>query len=103
VVITEVTFRIQPHIPSRLNSQPWGYVFPLLTIAALFSMRWFTAKNKEVKAFLASCAYIVGMLTSTAFGVYPYVLPSNSDPELGLTVFASAAHIYGITVGLTCG
>lgn len=100
VVVTAVTFRVQPHIPSRLNSQPWGYVFPLLAVAGLFSMRWFTKKREELKAFLASCVYIVGMLTSTVFGVYPYVLPSNSDPELGITLYEPAASIYGLKVGL---
>jgi cytochrome bd-type quinol oxidase subunit 2 len=31
------------------------------------------------------------MLTSAAFGVYPYVLPSNTDPRLGLTIYNTAA------------
>jgi cytochrome d ubiquinol oxidase subunit II len=57
-------------------------------------------KQDEVKAFLSSCAYIVGMLTSAVFGVYPYVLPSNSDPNLGITLYKAAAPLYGLTVGL---
>jgi len=40
------------------------------------------------------------MLTSAAFGVYPYVLPSNTDPRLGMTVFNVAAPEYGLKVGL---
>jgi cytochrome d ubiquinol oxidase subunit II len=40
------------------------------------------------------------MLTSAAFGVYPYVLPSNTDPRLGLTVGNAAAAHYGLKVGL---
>jgi cytochrome d ubiquinol oxidase subunit II len=54
----------------------------------------------EAKPFLASCAYIVGMLTSAAFGVFPYVLPANTDPALGLTVWNSATTHYGLAVGL---
>jgi cytochrome d ubiquinol oxidase subunit II len=57
VVVTAVTFRVQPHIPARLNSQPWGYIFPLLAVAGLFSMRWFTKNSDELKAFLASCLH----------------------------------------------
>ena len=41
-----------------------------------------------------------GMLTSAAFGLYPYVLPSNSDSTFGLTVQNSAAPLYGLQVGL---
>ena len=33
--------------------------------------------------FLCSSLFIVGMLTSAAFGLYPYVLPSNTDPRAG--------------------
>jgi cytochrome d ubiquinol oxidase subunit II len=40
------------------------------------------------------------MLTSAAFGVYPYVLPSNGDPSLGLTVYNTAAPHYGLVIGL---
>jgi cytochrome bd-type quinol oxidase subunit 2 len=40
------------------------------------------------------------MLTSTVFGVYPYVLPSNSDPELGITLYEAAAPVYGLKVEL---
>jgi len=32
--------------------------------------------------------------------VYPYVLPSNSDPALSLTVWNAAAPPYGLEVGL---
>jgi cytochrome bd-type quinol oxidase subunit 2 len=40
------------------------------------------------------------MLTSAAFGIYPYVLPSNADASLGLTVHNSAAPLYGLQIGL---
>ncbi len=43
-------------------------------------MRVFHSQRKDLGAFLASCLYLVGMLTSAAFGVFPYVLPSNVSP-----------------------
>ena len=46
------------------------------------------------------CTFIVGMLTSVVFGVYPDVLPSNGDPNLSLTIYNSAAQPYGLSVGL---
>jgi cytochrome bd ubiquinol oxidase subunit II len=100
IALTAVTFRVQPHIPARLNSEPWGYMFPIVAVSGLLCMRWFNKKGEEFKAFLASCCYIVGMLTSAVFGVYPFVLPSNSDPELGLTLYEAAAPLYGLKVGL---
>jgi cytochrome d ubiquinol oxidase subunit II len=58
------------------------------------------SRRQELAAFLCSCLFILGMLTSAAFGVYPYVLPSNSDPALSLTVSNAAAPLYGLKVGL---
>ena len=40
------------------------------------------------------------MLTSAAFGIYPYVLPASTDPRFGLTIHNAAAASYGLKVGL---
>ena len=94
--ITIVSFRIQPHLGESFRLRPWGYIFPLLALGGLLSMRLL----RGLQAFLGSCAFIIGMLTSVVFGVYPYVLPSNGDPSLSLTVYGAAAPRYGLEVGL---
>ncbi len=100
LVVTAVTFQIQPQVLSNFSQHPWGFVFPALAVAGMLGV-WRFAKGKAEKpAFLSSCAFIVGMLTSAAFGVFPYVLPSNTNPERGLTVYNSAAAEYGLKVGL---
>ena len=98
VAITWCSFAIQPRIGQSFAARPWGYVFPLLAIAGLAGMR--LLDRREVAPFLSSALFIVGMLTSAAFGLYPYVLPSNIDPQLGLTVYNAAAAPYGLKVGL---
>ena len=100
VLVTLVTFRLQPQVPARLSAAPWGVVFPALAVAGLVLAWAFERKGRERGAFLASCAYLVGMLTSVCFGVYPYVLPSNGDPALGLDIHNAAAGAYGLEVGL---
>ncbi len=95
-VVTVATMIVQPQVLANLSAHPWGYVFPALALAGLVGSRL----GGEAKPFLASCAYIVGMLTSAAFGVFPYVLPANTDPALGLTVWNSATTHYGLAVGL---
>jgi cytochrome d ubiquinol oxidase subunit II len=47
----------------------------------------------------ASGLYLAGMLASSAFAVYPNVLPAT-DPANSLTVNNAAAPVYGLTVGL---
>ena len=99
-LITAVSFSIQRNIRQQFIDHPWGYVFPLLVIAGLAGMRIEGAKKSDLAAFLCSCLYLVGMLTSAAFGVFPYVLPSNNAPDTALTVTNAAAARYGLYVGL---
>jgi cytochrome d ubiquinol oxidase subunit II len=100
VVITLWTMRLQPLVPGNLAGRPWGAVFPALAVAGLVAAWLFNGRGKTGRAFLASCAYLVGMLTSAAFGIYPYVLPSIHDPALGLTVANAAAPESGLRIGL---
>ena len=96
--ITWCSFAIQPRLSQGFGARPWGYVFPLLAVGGLIGMG--ALRGRAMGAFLCSSLFIVGMLTSAAFGLYPYVLPSSTDPRLGLTVYNAAAAPYGLKVGL---
>jgi cytochrome d ubiquinol oxidase subunit II len=63
-------------------------------------MAWFMRQHDELKSFLASCAYILGMLTSVVFGLYPLVLPASTNSAYSLTVANAKAGEYGLRVGL---
>jgi len=99
-VVTVATFRIQPQIAANFAAAPWGYVFPLASLAGLLGVRFLRRPERERDAFLASCLYIFGMMSSAAFGIFPYVLPSSVDPDLGLTVYGVATSSYGLRIGL---
>ena len=99
-IITVVSFRLQPNIIEEFSEHVWGYVFPLLAFAGLAGMRVSSVRELDLYAFLSSCAYLIGMLTSTVFGVFPYVLPSISSQAAGLTVMNAAAPEYGLYIGL---
>ena len=96
-IVTLISFQLQPQIWANLLAHPWGFVFPALALSGLFGARFF---RNELKAFLASCAYIIGMLTSVAFGVFPYVLPSNTNKNYGLTIYNTTPADYGLKIGL---
>jgi cytochrome d ubiquinol oxidase subunit II len=100
VAMTVATFIVQPQVPGRLLATPWGLVCPAIALAGLVLVRWFDRSGAERNAFLASCAYLAGMLASVGFGVYPFVLPSNGDPARGLDIYEAAAGAYGLRVGL---
>jgi cytochrome d ubiquinol oxidase subunit II len=99
VIVTLVTFVVQPQVRTNLSAWPWGFVFPLLAVGGLAGVRWNLAKHDEANAFLSSCAYLAGMLTSIVFGLYPMVLPAR-DSVHSLTVENAKAGAYGLKIGL---
>ena len=98
-LVTIVTFRVQPQILLNFLQWPAGWILPALAIAGLAGVKLFLIQRREMAAFLASCTYLVGMLTSVVFGVYPMVLPAR-DGLHSLTVAGAAAHPYGLKIGL---
>jgi len=100
IVITIITFKVQPEVPGNLVTHPWGYIFPILALSGLGGMWIFMRKQDEFMSFLASCTYIVGMLTSVVFGLYPLILPASTNPAYSLTVDNSKAGEYGLKIGL---
>jgi cytochrome bd ubiquinol oxidase subunit II len=99
VLATAFTFWVSPWMLASFNERPYGYVLPLVAIAGLVGIVLFNLRNDDRAAFLSSGAYIIGMLTSTVFGVYPKVLPAV-DPANSLTIYNASASQYGMAVGL---
>lgn len=99
VLGTAATFWVSPWMIESYNQRPYGYVLPVIAIAGLVGMVFFASRGRDTAAFLSSGAFIVGMLTSNVFGVYPNVLPAV-NPENSLTVFNASASSYGMAVGL---
>jgi cytochrome d ubiquinol oxidase subunit II len=98
-IVTALTFAVQPQVTANFKTWPLGYVLPVLAVAGLAGVQFELRRGKELNAFLASCAYILGMLTSVVFGVYPMVLPAR-NPAFSLTVSNAKAGDYGLKIGL---
>jgi len=96
---TIATFLVSPRMLEVFFSRPYGLVLPLLAVAGLVLFGVFSRAGRDRDAFLASGLFIVGMMTSTVFGVYPDVLPAV-DPANSLTVQNAASSEYSQTVGL---
>ncbi len=98
-VVTALTFGVQPQVLANFHTWPAGYVLPVIAIAGLAGVQFELRRNNQLNAFLASCVYLLGMLTSVVFGVYPMVLPAR-NPAFSLTVRSAKAADYGLKVGL---
>jgi cytochrome d ubiquinol oxidase subunit II len=97
--VTALTFSIQPQVSVNFKTWPIGFILPLLAVAGLAGIQFGLRRKNERNAFLSSCAYLLGMLTSVVFGVYPMVLPAR-NPVYALTVQNAKAGDYGLKVGL---
>jgi cytochrome bd ubiquinol oxidase subunit II len=100
IAITFVSFKLVPRLAFDFQAHPWGLIFPALAVAGLLGVKWFTRVQEDAAAFGMSCIFIVGMLTSVAFSLYPSVLPAISNPLSGLTIANAKAADYGLKIGL---
>jgi cytochrome d ubiquinol oxidase subunit II len=99
VLTTIVTFAVQPQISASFLNRPWGFIFPIVALVGLIGAGYFNFRQRDLQAFFSSCTFIVGMLASAAFGLYPLVLPAV-NPAYSLTIQNASASQYAQTVGL---
>jgi cytochrome d ubiquinol oxidase subunit II len=99
IIGTAATFYVRPELLQSFAARPWGVIFPLAAVLGLLGVRLARGRRPDGARLVASGAYLVGMLASSAFVIYPAGLPA-SDPANTLTVSNAAAPVYGLTVGL---
>jgi cytochrome d ubiquinol oxidase subunit II len=100
LLMTAASFSVHPNLIKQFRTHLWAVVFPALTVIGMIGTRVFSSRRQDLRAFLASGLALVGMLASVAFGVFPNVLPSNTAPDLGLTIYNAATAEHGLIVGL---
>ena len=90
----------QPALFAHLPERPWLFLLPVVAIAgavvALRSLR----VHRELRAFLASSAFIAAMLLATAGAMYPVILRSTLDEAFTLDAHNSASGEVGLVTGL---
>jgi cytochrome d ubiquinol oxidase subunit II len=95
------TLSLRPQMLDNYKAAPAGFSIPVLVLVGLAAMAYFRAIGRDWAAFAGSSLYIVGMLAGAAFGLYPNLLPSCTDPSYGLTIHNAAASHYGLAVGIS--
>lgn len=100
VLMFAATTYIRPELWNNYFHNVWGFIFPLMGLIGLAGMFSFRSKDSDGKAFISSAVFILGMMSGTAFGLYPTLLHSSIDPAYSLTINNSSAGSYGLQVGL---
>jgi len=94
------TLSIRPRVLDNFSAYPWGWIIPLIVVGSLAAMPLYRRQGKDRHAFLASTAYIAGMLGGAAFALYPTLLPASTDPKYSLTIHNAKTGAYSLGVGL---
>jgi cytochrome d ubiquinol oxidase subunit II len=94
------TYSVRHAMFDNFGHHPWRLVFPALVLAGLAAQYLFHRTGRPGRAFLASCLFILGMLSTAAAGLYPYVLPARAGHHFGLTIQSSASGHHALVVGL---
>ena len=100
ILVTILTIVVQPLIRANFGGRYWILVFPLIALIGWAGIGLGLFKGRDRLAFFSSCAFIVGMLASTAASLYPYMLPATTNRAYSLTIHNAAASPYGQAVGL---
>jgi len=100
LLATAATRLVQPALYDNLGARPWAWpLLALIPVSLVLVFLWLR-QGRELAAFLASAAFLAGMLGATAAGVYPNVLVSSLDPAYNLDVTNAAAGSLGLRIGL---
>ena len=87
---------VQPGLRRNYDAHPIGYLLPLIAVGALAGLFYCRRRLHDTAAFLASSLLILGLLGSTAWGLFPNLLISTVDPAYSLTVANAAASPAGL-------
>ncbi len=70
---------------------PWTIVAPLVAIGAALLALVASSRRRAMVAFTFSSASIAGVVLTAGFALFPFIMPSSSDPRSSLTVWDSVS------------
>jgi cytochrome d ubiquinol oxidase subunit II len=99
VVMSAVTFLVQPRVAEAFRDGPWRIVFPLGAVAALVGTPLAHRGGRDRVAFGLWSAFLALLLASAAFGLFPWLLPSSIDPRYALAIEEARAPDPSLRIG----
>ena len=79
---------------ANYKAMPWTMLAPLLGLGGALLTAGLLARGLAGAAFLASALSIAGIVATPGLAMFPFLLPSSSEPRASLTVWdASSSHL----------
>jgi len=89
--MTMATLIYTPHMVERFKEYPVLFGLPVLTMLAIANIPRQVHGGKDFKAFLSSCAAMLGLMALFGTGVYPMLVKSSIDPAFSLDIYNAAS------------
>jgi len=94
------TLAARPDGLDNYRSYPVLFIVPIIILAALAGIIYFSRTHDDRKAFSCSCVYLTMMLVGAAVALYPRLLPSSNDSANDITVQKALSGPHTLHVGL---
>jgi len=91
--------------PSWLSAyadRPWIAIAPVLGVAGGLLTALGLRAGREVSTLLFSKLAILGVISSVGLTMFPFIMPSSSDPKSSLTVWNSSSSHLTLFIMLVC-
>ncbi len=83
---------------SNYETYSWSMLLPALAfVGAIIAIFW-SMFNAPVLAFIASSMSIVGVIMTVGMAMFPFVMPSSTNPSHSLIVWDSASSYLTLTI-----
>ncbi len=73
------------------GAYPWTWAFPILGVAGALLTLLAAGSRKPRTAFLTSSVTLLGVIATAGAAMFPFVMPSSTDPRSSLTVWDSTS------------
>lgn len=73
---------------------PWMVIAPVLGFGGAFVALALVSKEKPGRAFISSSLSLAGVILTAGFAMFPFIMPSSSDPNSSLLIWdAVSSHL----------
>jgi cytochrome d ubiquinol oxidase subunit II len=69
----------------------WTIIAPVMAFAGGILALLLSGVNRPEMAFICSGAALAGVILTAGFSMYPFVIPSSTDPNSSLTIYDSTS------------
>lgn len=83
---------------SNYETYSWSIIFPILAFSgASIAIIW-SMLNAPILAFISSSMSIIGVIMTAGMAMFPFVMPSSTNPNHSLIVWDSASSYLTLTI-----